>query len=89
MTFTDKESYFESEASLYRLLKAHDSITPSAFIVKKADNKFRDKTFQRHRLRHQSQGLCCKKLVHLLQTDVFSGSGECIHTSSGAIFMVM
>jgi len=26
--FTDRESYFVSEASVYRLLKAHDLITP-------------------------------------------------------------
>ena len=44
VTFTDKESYFVSEASVYRLLKAHDLITSPAFIVIKADNEFRDKT---------------------------------------------
>ena len=44
VTFTDKESYFVSEASVYRLLKAHDLITSPAFIVMKADNEFRDKT---------------------------------------------
>nr|WP_321463851.1 IS3 family transposase [uncultured Cohaesibacter sp.] len=44
VTFTDTESYFVSEASVYRLLKAHDLITSPAFIVMKADNEFRDKT---------------------------------------------
>ena len=34
--FTDTESYFVSEASVYRLLKAHDLITSPAFIVMKA-----------------------------------------------------
>ena len=34
--FTDTESYFVSEASVYRLLKAHDLITSPAFIVIKA-----------------------------------------------------
>src|SRR3954468_22306585 len=36
VTFTDAESYFVSEASVYRLLKAHDLITSPAFIVIKA-----------------------------------------------------
>ena len=44
VTFTDTKSYFVSEASVYRLLKAHDLITSPAFIVVKADNEFRDKT---------------------------------------------
>ena len=38
--FTDSESYFVSEASVYRLLKAHDLITSPAFIVVKAADKF-------------------------------------------------
>jgi transposase InsO family protein len=42
--FTDTESYFVSEASVYRLLKAHDLITSPAFIVMKAGDEFRDKT---------------------------------------------
>jgi putative transposase len=42
--FTDSESYFVSEASVYRLLKAHDLITSPAFIVMKAADAFKDKT---------------------------------------------
>ncbi len=42
--FTDTKSYFVSEASVYRLLKAHDLITSPAFIVIKAANEFQDKT---------------------------------------------
>jgi putative transposase len=42
--FTDTERYFVSEASVYRLLKAHDLITSPAFIVVKAAEAFRDKT---------------------------------------------
>lgn len=42
--FTDTERYFVSEASVYRLLKAHDLITSPAFIVIKANNEFKDKT---------------------------------------------
>ena len=42
--FTDTENYFVSEASVYRLLKAHDLITGPAFIVVKAADEFKDKT---------------------------------------------
>ena len=42
--FTDAERYFVSEASAYRLLKAHDLITSPAFIVMKAADEFKDKT---------------------------------------------
>ena len=44
VTFTDTKDYFVSEASVYRLLKAHDLITSPAFIVIKAADEFRDKT---------------------------------------------
>jgi putative transposase len=44
VTFTDTESYFVSEASVYRVLRAHDLITSPAFIVIKAASKFKDKT---------------------------------------------
>ena len=44
VTFTDTKDYFVSEASVYRLLKAHDLITSPAFIVMKAANEFKDKT---------------------------------------------
>ena len=42
--FTDTESYFVSEASVYRLLKARDLIASPAFIVIKAADAFKDKT---------------------------------------------
>jgi putative transposase len=42
--FTDTESYFVSEASVYRLLKALDLIGSPAFIVMKAAEEFSDKT---------------------------------------------
>lgn len=44
VNFTDTESYFVSEASVYRLLKAHDLITSPAFIVMKAADEFHTKT---------------------------------------------
>jgi len=44
VTFTDTKDYFVSEASVYRVLKAHDLITSPAFIVMKAADEFRDKT---------------------------------------------
>jgi transposase InsO family protein len=42
--FTDEEKYFVSEASVYRLLKAHDLITSPAFIVVKAAEAFTEQT---------------------------------------------
>jgi transposase InsO family protein/transposase-like protein len=42
--FTDTKSYFVSEASVYRLLKAQDLITSPAYVVIKAANEFKDKT---------------------------------------------
>ena len=44
VTFTDRKGYFVSEASVYRLLKAHDLITSPAFVVIKATDEFHDKT---------------------------------------------
>jgi len=41
--FTDTQGYFVSEASVYRLLKAHDLITSPSFVVIKAANEFKDK----------------------------------------------
>ena len=42
--FTDTANYFVSEASVYRLLKAHDLIASPAYIVVKAADEFKDKT---------------------------------------------
>jgi transposase InsO family protein len=42
--FTDTKKYFVSEASVYRILKAHDLITSPAFVVIKAADEFKDKT---------------------------------------------
>jgi len=42
VTFTDERFYFISEASVYRLLKAHDLITSHAFTVMKAASEFKD-----------------------------------------------
>jgi putative transposase len=44
VTFTDTKNYYVSEASVYRLLKAHDLITSPAFIVIKAADRFKDQT---------------------------------------------
>jgi putative transposase len=43
--FTDESKYFVSESSVYRLLKAHDLIISPAYIVIKAADEFKDKTF--------------------------------------------
>jgi hypothetical protein len=43
--FTDERKYVVSEASVYRLLKAHDLITSPAYVVIKAANEFKDKPY--------------------------------------------
>jgi putative transposase len=48
--FTDEQKYFVSEASVYRLLKAHDRITSLAYVVIEAANEFKDKTTAIHQL---------------------------------------
>ena len=53
--FADTESYFVSEASVYRLLKAHDLIASPAFIVMKAADEFKDKTTTPNQLWHLSE----------------------------------
>ena len=40
VAFVDRHQYFVSEASVYRLLKAHDLITSPAFILMKAADRF-------------------------------------------------
>ncbi|EKV27729.1 helix-turn-helix, Fis-type protein [Caenispirillum salinarum AK4] len=50
MTFTDTRRYFVSEASVYRLLKAHDLITSPAFVVIKAADAFKDQTTRPNQL---------------------------------------
>jgi transposase InsO family protein len=42
--FTDEKNYFVSEATVYRLLKAHDLITSPAYVVIKAADVFHTKT---------------------------------------------
>ncbi len=44
MRFTDEQRYFVSEASVYRLLKAHDLITSPAYVVIKAADRFHTQT---------------------------------------------
>ena len=48
--FIDTEGYFVSEASVYRLLKAHALITSPAFVVIKAADAFKDKTVRPNQL---------------------------------------
>ena len=44
VTFTDEQRYFVSEATVYRLLKAHDLITSPAYVVIKAADRFHIQT---------------------------------------------
>ncbi len=42
--FTNDKGYFVSESMVYRLLKAHDLITSSVFMMVKAADEFHRKT---------------------------------------------
>ena len=53
VTFTDERGYFVSEASVYRLLKAHDLVASPAFVVVKAADEFHDKV---KRISNRSRG---------------------------------
>ena len=44
MRFTDEKRYFVSEATVDRLLKAHDLITSPAYVVIKAADQFHTRT---------------------------------------------
>ena len=48
--FTDTRRYFVSEASVYRVLKAHDLVTSPAFVVIKAADEFHEKTVRPNQL---------------------------------------
>jgi putative transposase len=48
--FTDTRRYFVSEASVYRLLKAHDLVTSPAFAVISAADEFHEKTTRPNQL---------------------------------------
>jgi hypothetical protein len=75
MTFTDTERYFVSEASVYRVLKAHDLITSPAFIVIKAASEFKDKTTAINQL-WQTDFTCLKVILFgTLRCNALSGSG--------------
>jgi len=44
VTYTDEQSYFVSESTVYRLLKAQDLITSPAYILMQASGKFQNPT---------------------------------------------
>ena len=48
--FTDKQRYFVSEATVYRLLKAHDLITSPAYTVIKAADQFHTQTTRQNEM---------------------------------------
>ena len=67
--FTDTNSYYVSESSVYRLLKAHDLIGSPAFIIIKAADEFRDKTTAPNQLldlrqRHMSRSIAGASAYH-------------------------
>ena len=49
--YTDEQSYFVSESTVYRLLKAQDLITSPAYILMKAGDKFQQPSRRGKRVR--------------------------------------
>ncbi|QNL21099.1 DDE-type integrase/transposase/recombinase [Hyphobacterium sp. CCMP332] len=47
---TDKERWYVSESTVYRILKSHGLITSPAYMVMKASDSFRDKTKRVHQM---------------------------------------
>ena len=90
VTFTDTQGYFVSEASVDRLLKAHDLITRPAFVVIQAGHAFLDKTTapreESYQVSHetiyrslfvQTRGVLKKELVrHLRSKRTIRGSKQ-------------
>ncbi len=73
--FTDEKRYFVSEATVYRLLKAHDLITSPAYVVIKAadgpvSNFVREAVF-----RHQMTNLSPKITANWVFASVHSRGG--------------
>ena len=46
VSYTDEQSYFVSESTVYRLLKAQDLITSPAYILMQASDKFQNPTIR-------------------------------------------
>ena len=57
--FTDKERYFVSESTVYRVLKSYDLITSPAYVVFSAADEFHDKTTRPNQL-WQTDFTCLK-----------------------------
>ena len=59
--FTDTETNFVSEASVYRILKSYDLITRPAYVVLSAADEFKDKTTRPNQLRRTD--FSCLKVI--------------------------
>ena len=80
--FTDERKYFVSEASVYRLPKAHDLITSPAYVVIKAANEFKDKTTAITRSR-AGAGIICRPCSTTSRDTSWPGGSDppCRHRS--------
>jgi hypothetical protein len=68
--FTDEKRYFVSEATVYRLLKAHDLITSPAYVVIKAADQFHTRTTRPNEMWQtgsEAERRRSRRTLHLLQ----------------------
>ena len=68
--FTDERRYFVSEATVYRLLKAHDLITSPAYVVIKAADRFHTPTTRVNEMWQtgsEAERRRSRRTLHLLQ----------------------
>jgi hypothetical protein len=77
--FTDDKRYFVSEATVYRLLKAHDLITSPACVVIKAADQFHTKTTRPNEM-WQTEFYLLEN--HRVRVNVPVDLAHCIHPSS-------
>jgi len=58
VTYTDEQSSFVSESTVYRLLKAHDLITSPAYILMEAADRFQHPTTRVNEMWHTDFTYC-------------------------------
>ena len=86
--FTERDGYFVSEASVYRLPKAHDLIASLAFIVVKAVDEFHTKTTTPNQLWQTAsldQGRLCEPPTRVPPAEGYGGHHPATQAVGGGV----